>query len=65
MNILKNKKFKECMVRASAKLLNDERYYKKPYDEMGIHQQVRCQTDAERALRMVKIAVINFKGLKK
>lgn len=65
MNILKDTEFKECMIRASAQLLNEERYYKKPYDEMEIHQQVRCRVDAERALKMLVIALIRYKGLKK
>lgn len=65
MTILKNRKFDECMIRASAQLLNEERYYKKPYDEMELHQQMRCKTDAERALKMVTIALIRYKGLEK
>lgn len=62
MNILKDKKFKECMIRASADLLNEEHYYKKSYDEMELHQQVRCKIDANRAIKMLILAILKYKG---
>lgn len=65
MNILKNNEFKECMIRASAQLLNEEGYFKTPYDDMEIYQQIRCKVDAERSLKMLTIALIKYKGLKK
>lgn len=53
------------MIRASADLLNEERYYKKPYDDMDFHQQVRCKVDAERAIKMLILAILRYKGTKK
>lgn len=55
--------FERAKVLGASEQLIEERYYKKPFDEMEFHQQIRCLTEADRALAISRKILNHYKIL--
>jgi len=55
--------WKKAKLLGASEQLNEERYYKVPFEKMEFHQQVRCKVEAERALKIAKRILLKYKEL--